>query len=118
MSVDADIFTALKSLVANRVYPVDFPQSESLMTWPAIRYSFVSIVPPASVCGDVGDTMSDIRVQIDVVATSADAMRSLRTSVLTAMQSFTPSAVNENSVEVFDAETKTYRAILDFMIYQ
>jgi hypothetical protein len=117
MSNQSEIFAALKGLVGNRCFPVDFPQAESVMTWPAIRYTFVSDVPGATVCGDTGDE-SDIRIQLDVVATTADAMRALVAQVKAAMKASMPNAARENVSEVFDSETRTYRAILDYMIYQ
>jgi hypothetical protein len=119
MTIESDLFDGLSSLVGTRVYPIDFPQAETLMVWPAIRYTFVSIVPIPSICGDYpGTPTADIRVQIDVVHTDPDLMRALRDQVLVVMRSFDPPAINEDITEVFDSETKTYRAILDFMIYQ
>lgn len=118
MSVEADLFTALKGLVGNRMYRGTFPQSDSLMTWPAIRYSFISTVPIISVCGDATDATADIRLQIDLVDHDSDAAHALRAQVRTAMQAFTPPAINEGGFEQFDAETKTHRVVLEYVIYQ
>ena len=73
MTIEADIFTALGPLVSNRVYPVSFPLTGSLPVWPAIRYTFISITPTVTICGDGGDETADTRVQIDAVATTFSA---------------------------------------------
>lgn len=117
MSIETDLFAALKGLVGNRVYAVNFPQAENMMTWPAIRYSFVGIVPAVTVCGDGGDDGAEVRVQLDLVHTDAASLRALRLQVMQAMRGFDPPAVNENSLELFDGETRTYRGILDYLIH-
>ena len=34
MSIEADLFTALRSLVSDRVYPLAFPQTGAPPVWP------------------------------------------------------------------------------------
>ena len=115
MSLDTDIFDALKGLVSNRVYPVIFPQPDGrLPTWPAIRYT-ISGVPEEDLCGDGDDQTADVQVQLDVVATTNSEMLSLRLSVMEAMRSPLPARLGYNSRE-YDFETKTYRAILQYTI--
>ncbi len=119
MSSEADLFTTLKTLVANRVYPETFIQPNgALPVWPAIRYGFVSIVPAIAICGDGGDETADTRVQIDVVDKTFIATRSLRSQVLQAMLNFDPPAIVQNSFSEYDAETKTFRASIDYVIYR
>jgi len=117
MSVEADIFTALQSLVGKRVAPVIFPQAPVVPTWPAIRYSFIDSVPIVDACGDGDDDTAEIRLQLDVVATTFSAARSLRLQVMAAMAVFDPPATLQSSTSDFDAETKTYREILDYMLH-
>ena len=119
MTIEADLFTKLKTLVANRVYPETFIQPNgALPVWPAIRYSFTSAVPDAAICGDSGDLAPDTRIQIDVVDRTFLATRTLSRSVMTAMETFAPPVILENGMHEYDAETKTYREILDYMIYK
>jgi hypothetical protein len=117
MSLDADIFTALKSLVGNRVAPDTFPQPPAVPTWPAIRYTFVSVVPIADICGDDDDTTSETHVQLDLVAATNVAVRALRLQVMAAMRSFFPPAILELSTSGYDADTKTYRWILEYSLH-
>lgn len=116
MSIESDLYQALRGLVSDRVYPLAFPQLTTPV-WPAIRYSFISVDPGTDICGDGGNATSDTRVQIDIVAKTFEAMRSIRLQVLTAMESFDPPAIWQGEFDDFDAETKTYRASLDFVIY-
>ncbi len=119
MSIEADLFTTLKTLVENRVYPETFIQPNgALPIWPAIRYGLVSIVPATAICGDGGDETADTRVQLDVVDKTFIATRSLRTQVMQAMLNFDPPAIVQNSFSEYDAETKTFRASIDYVIYK
>lgn len=119
MSIEADLFSRLKTLVANRVYPLTFIQPNgALPVWPAIRYSFISVIPATTVCGDGGDETADTRVQIDAVDKTFMAMRALRMEIMLAMLTFYPPAIFENDFEEYDADTKTYRVSLDYIIYK
>jgi Protein of unknown function (DUF3168) len=118
MSVETDLFTALSDLVGDRCYPITFPQTGGVPVWPAIRYTIVSVVPAIALCGDSGDEAADTRVQLDVVASTYTAMRALRLDVLTAMLTFVPPAIFENSSDQYDSETKTYRSQVDYIIYK
>lgn len=116
MTFEADIFTALKSLVGNRVAPVIFPQSPVVPTWPAIRYNFIDTVPIVDIRGDGDDETAEVRVQLDVVATTYAAARALRLQVMDAMAVFDPPAILQSSSSEHDTETKTYREILDYLL--
>lgn len=118
MSLESDLFDALKTLVSNRVYPLTFWQpSGALPTWPAIRYTLSGAEPGATVCGDSGEATADVRVQLDLVATTYTALRTLRTAVLAAMVPFATPALWDGEDEEYDEETKTFRARLDYVIY-
>lgn len=120
MSFENDLFEALAPLVMisasplkGRVYPNTFPQEYTL---PAIRFQFVSVVPVVDICGDGDDETAEAHVQLDVVASTFDAMRTLRLAVMEAMRTFDPPAILENSSTDYDAETKTHRAALEYSI--
>lgn len=117
MSYENDIFNTLKSLVGNRVAPVIFRQPTQTPTWPAIRYTFTSVVPVQDLCGDGDDSTADVRVQLDVVALSYEQVRALRLQVMAAMEGFSPPATLEYSNEDYDGESRTYREILQYSIH-
>lgn len=117
MSVETDLFTALKSLVGNRMSPNTFPQPPAVPVWPAIRYAIVDSVPVVELCGDGDDTTAQIRIQLDLVAKTYAGARSLRLSVMAAMRTFTPPAILELSSGEYDEETKTHREILQYSIH-
>lgn len=113
MGIEQSLFVALKVLVSSRVYPDTFPQDYA---WPAIRYTFVSAVPDATVCGNGGDDTTDYRVQIDGVARTDLARDALRVSIMDAMRDFVPPAICVSWDKGYDSETKAYRARLDYLI--
>jgi hypothetical protein len=117
MTVETDLFTALGPLVGSRVAPVIFPQPPAVPTWPAIRYTFVDSVPIVDICGDGDDQTAELRVQLDVVATTYKAARALRLQVMAAMRTFVPPAILELSLNDYDTDTKTYREILSYTIH-
>lgn len=117
MSLENDLYAALKSLVGNRMSPNTFPQPPAVPTWPAIRYTIIDNVPVVDICGDGDDLTSEPRVQLDLVANTFDGVRSLRLSVMDAMRAFVPPAVLQNSSSSFDADTKTHREQLDYIMY-
>lgn len=119
MSLESTLFDALKSLVSDRVYPVTFLRANGMPpTWPAIRYTFVSIVPAIALCGDSGDDAADTRLQIDCVDLTYAGARALRDSVMSAMFSFSIPAIYQDTFEGYDAETKTYRCQLDYIVHK
>jgi hypothetical protein len=117
MSIESDLYQTLRGYVADRVYPLTFPQPVSDARWPSIRYTFISADPGEDICGDGGDGTADYRVQLDLVHTTYAALRVLRLQVLAAMDAFQPPAIWSGELEAYDAETKTYRSSLDFLLY-
>jgi len=113
MGIEQSLFMALGPLVSNRVYPDTFPQDYA---WPAIRYTFVSAVPDATVCGNGGDDTTNFRVQIDGVAKPDTARDALRLSIMDAMRAFDPPAICLSWEKSYDPETKGYRIRLDYLI--
>lgn len=118
MSIEAQIFSSLKSLVSNRCYPNTFPQSPTKPTWPAIRYVRVATNINQDLIADEDDETSDIIIQIDVVGQTYASVQLLREQVIEAMKMLDPKGVWQNQFDTFDAETKTHRCILTFAFYQ
>lgn len=115
--IEGIVFTALKGLVNNRCYPSMFPQpaSETLPQWPAIRFSIVSGVNTPDICGTDDVDTDDTRVQIDCVSLTFGGMLTLRDQVIAAMMGLSPPAVRDGLFQTFDEETKTHRAVLDYL---
>lgn len=113
MALEQQLFTALRSLVSNRVYPTIFQQPDgTLPAWPALRYTITASVPIEDLCGDGDDQTADVSVQIDVVDKTYAAVSTLRLSVMAAMRGLpTPARMSFSSRE-YDSETLTHRAIL------
>jgi len=110
-----EIFTILAPLVANRVYPVTFPQAPAVPVWPSIRYTPTGGAVQLTSCGDANDP--DVSIQIDVVATTFAAAITLTELVKTAFNTFSVPAVLDNfPMFDYDHETKTHRGILQYTI--
>lgn len=122
------VFTALRGLVNDRCYPIEFPQElitppstvsggTPYPTWPAIRYQQISGDNVPTICGTDTEDTDDTSVQVDVVARTHGAMRALVTQVIAALQVTDPPCVRDFFFEDYDEETKTYRGILRFTFY-
>lgn len=111
MSLQSTIYDALKALVSNRVTPDKFEQEEGVPTTPAIRYTLAGGTTWQDLCGDGSAATDDIRIQLDWIATTADARDALTPLIRTAMETLTPKCVMDGPpITTFDAETKLYRA--------
>lgn len=117
MSLETDLYQSLRGYFSDRVYPLTFPQPVSDATWPSLRYSIISVDPGTDLCGDGGGVTSDTRVQFDIVAKTFAQMRTLRLQVLSELEDFVPPAIYSGEFEEYDADTKTYRASLDYVFY-
>jgi hypothetical protein len=115
------IHTILGPLVNNRVFPNTFPQTDTgqlNVKWPAIRYQFVSDGVTPDLCGTPNDELDDARVQLDIVAAGYGTMKELKRNVIAAMAGLSPPALRQSGgFETFDEETKTHRAVMDYVVY-
>lgn len=123
------VYTALRGLVNDRVYPNRFPQTmvappgsevpsvDVAPKWPAIRYTVTNANNEADVCGTDDTSTDDTDVQIDVVALTYGAMVSLRDQVISAMQGLDPPCTREAMFELPDADTMTHRCILTYRFF-
>lgn len=109
------VFDALKMLVSNRCYPNTFPQEPEVPVWPAIRFTIIGETPYPDLCGTDDGSTDDARVQVDCVAKTYGAAKSLRDSVVAAMMVTDPPCVRDGAFEAFDPETKTHRVTVDFI---
>lgn len=124
------VFTALRSLVNDRCYPNEFPQelinppksiaggsNPAYPTWPAIRYFQIGALNEPTIEGTGYEETDDTTIQIDIVARTHGAMRSLLTQVIAALQNTDPPCTREFMYETYDEETKTHRGILRYTFY-
>lgn len=118
MSTGTVLVGLLSALVGGRIYASTFPQEPEEPTWPAIRFTVISEEPFADQCGSETTATDDARVQIDVVAATYDQMLSLKASVIAAMaaSSAPPAQRETGGFETFDSDTKTHRAVLDYIL--
>ena len=111
------LHSLLAPLVANRCWPVMFPQ-KPLPTWPAIRYTPIGGTVTPDACGGGDGTLDDPTVQIDAVAETYIAARNLNIQIRDLLMDFTPPAVpNGPPVFDFDPELRVFRAVQDFTFY-
>lgn len=118
MSHEAMIFTALKGLVANRVYPDTFPQAPDKPVWPSIRYTALGGVVDMDACGSGTAQTDSSEWQVDIVSNTATERATLRDQARAAIEAMpVASALNAAPLHLYDPETKTYRAILRLTCY-
>lgn len=118
---------ATVATLATHIYEGTFPQPPAVPVWPAARFTFVGNTPYPALCGDADIEADDVRVQIDLVVAEAAgtaALHTLRAAVIAAMSAMvlqsgeTPlPSTRDTDLYEFDAETKTHRFILDFLLY-
>lgn len=117
MSLEADIFNALKGLVGNRVYPLVLHQSQTVPITPAIRYQFISSEINGDVCGDGGDATANTRTQVDVYSTDYMTTRTLRQQVIAAMTAISKPTTWEGGSDDYESDLKLYRCSMDFITF-
>lgn len=117
MSTAHDTLRAIVGpLVGNRYYPSKFPQESTAPTWPAIRGT-LNRNTDIDQCGAGTDDDDDLRVQLDICATTYDACDALRVQVCTAMAA-AGWIRQPGQGEAWDTEAKVHRARIDFVFQQ
>ena len=110
---------ALGPLVGGRYYPVKFPQEKGAPTWPAIRGTVISFDNQPDQCGAGTPDDEDVRVQIDICATTHAACLALRLQVLQTLAGLADPWIRQpGGGEGWDAEAKVHRFREDFVLYQ
>ncbi len=118
MTLFNSMFVALRSLVADRVYEDEFPQSPTVPVVPAIRITLITGELFPDVCGNDLIT-GNPRYQIDVIDASAQARNALVTTVCAALDLISPPGIMQDMPSnSFDAQTKRYRATFDYEFNQ
>lgn len=120
MSASTTLFATLQALVAGRCYPDTFMQpSGELPQWPALRYTLVGGDVHADICGTGDGSTDTLLVQVDVVCSTHAERETLTAQVRTAMDALNtpPTTLQGSPRNSYDAETKTYRAELDFYLH-
>ncbi len=119
---------ATVATLGSRIYEGTFPQPAGVPpSYPAARFTFVGNTPYPALCGDSDIDADDVRVQIDICVADAAgtaALHTLRRAVIAAMANMvlqsgeTPlPSTRDTDLYEFDAETKTHRQILDFLLF-
>jgi len=120
MTIEADVFTALNSVMAfgGRAYPLIFPRSPTVPVTPAVRYTIIGGQNDPDICGAGPAETDNIRIQIDIVSVDYKVCRSLRLLVITAMESMTTPTLRDGpGFDDFDSELKLYKHTIDFLTY-
>jgi len=115
MSFEADLYTLLKGLVSNRVYPDIAPLAvvHPYITWQGVGGQTLRFID--NTAADHRNT----RVQVNTWATTRAGASSLIRQiedVLCATSVFVATPLGE-PVNDYDVETKTYGAMQDFSVY-
>jgi hypothetical protein len=105
------IFSALGTLVANRVHPIIVPQSA---TFPCIRYQTINASPENSLCGSSGLVRSN--VILDLYAQDFADVRGLREAVVERMQNFPLECILTSEQDAYEPDPKLFRRVLQYSI--
>lgn len=113
MTFEADLRSHLLNSVSvgERIWPV----TRANQTLPAITYQRIAGVPQNDLDGDDGNLLN-IRMQIDVWATTHDAVKALAEAVRTRMQTAASTfhAVMILDQDIYEDESRIYRVLMDF----
>jgi hypothetical protein len=108
------VLVAAATAAAGRVYPMERPENSAL---PAIVYQRVSTTPDVTLAGDSG--LDAVRLQVACWASTYAAAKSLAAAARTAITgSASLKAITEMELDDRDEDTREYRVILDFRIWQ
>lgn len=108
------VLAAAATPAASRIYPLERPADDPL---PAIVYQRVSTDPDQTLEGDSG--LDAVRLQLSCWAETYAGAKALAAATRAAITSSASlKAVTEMEVDDRDPETREYRVILDFRIWQ
>jgi hypothetical protein len=117
MTIETQIFTALKSLVANRVYRDVAPETVTdlpRITFQAIGGEAINFLDTATI-----PSKRQCRVQVNVWAARRDDANSLARQVEDALRAYTAlqTHVLSGFVAVYDEDTKLFGTMQDFQVW-
>lgn len=116
--IEGVVYELQAPLVEGRCYASTFLQNGDLPRWPAIRYTVVNSENEETICGTDDVSTDDVRVQVDYVAKSHGAMITLRDAGIAAMMTHDPPPARTGGFQTYDEETKTHRAMVEFVFQQ
>lgn len=117
MSIESGLVTALSAIAGGQIYQDTIPQSVRAKAGRILRFSVISIEPAADLCGDDAEETGDRRVQLDVIADSAQDRADFRAQVLQAMTSFDPPAIFDGEQRSYESDVKKYVSTIDYLFY-
>jgi hypothetical protein len=119
MSVDTALHAALDPIFTSRVWANAFPQEPGTPAVPAVRFVVVSGDPTLDICAEDNEDTDDIRVQLDVIAATYAALKTIKAQVINAMKGLTPPAVRQpGGFEAFDDDVRAHRWSVDYVFSQ
>ena len=111
--IESSIYSTIKTLASGRVYPIVLPDIAIL---PAIVYQRVSSIPITSLDGDTG--LDSVRIQISVWAATYKEAKDLSATVRATLNASALKLVTENDTDDYESETKRFRVLTDYVVWQ
>lgn len=105
--------SSVTEICDQRIYPMTIPQDVEL---PAVVFQRVSTTPTTSVDGDT--ELDNVRLEVSCYAPTLLEAKQLSVAVRAAVNASDMSAVPVMMIDMQDPETKSYRTIVDFNIWQ
>lgn len=117
MTIESSVYTALKALVANRVYRDIAPQTVTdlpRITFQTVAGQAINFMDTATI-----PTKRNARVQVNVWHTRRDEANVLARQVEDALRAYTPlnTTVMTGLVSVYEEDTKLYGTRQDFSFW-
>lgn len=111
--IETSIYSSIKTLASGRVYPMILPENVSM---PAIVYQRISSDPIKSLDGESG--IDYVRIQISTWGASYKSAKETSAAVRSALNASSMKITIDNETDDYDPETKHYRVISDFLVWQ
>lgn len=112
--------SALTALVATRIYPVQFPEEA---TYPAVRFTVVSVEQPSAMNDDPRTT--GVHVQIDAAADSYGLAIQIRDAIRAGLVRYRGAAGGQTAQDIlqedvhaaYDDQTQLYLASVELALW-
>lgn len=111
--IEEQIVAILNNLIAGKAHAEVIPQSWK--TFPAIRYTFPSITPVSTICGE--SDLDSFRIQLDIYGPEYDPLISIRKQIINAFRDNFQHAERINELTMYEDDVKMYRRMLEYSIY-
>jgi hypothetical protein len=113
LKADPTVAALVVSGGVTRIYPLEVPQD---VVMPAVVYQRIASAPEVTLDGDAG--LDAVRVQVSCWAATYAGAKELAAAVRAAVNASNLRAVTEIEIDDRDTETRQYRVIIDFRIWQ